>query len=185
MEYHPVKEISMHYSTKSESHENIVRAFEKESEAHVKYMILKDAAHDVGNEDLAKLYGELAEEEYAHARIWFAEAFDADEEKNLGRMIKDETDNAAFRYPQMASVAESEGYEALADKFLDNANAEASHRARLTSYKTEVADGTRYSSKEEAVWRCCVCGHTHTGCTPPEECPLCGYGETAYRQAED
>ena len=82
-----------------------------------------------------------------------------------------------------AAKAELEGYEALADRFLANGKAEATHRDRLMQYKKEKADDSRYRSKEEAVWCCGICGYRHTGYTPPEECPLCGYGMNAYRRA--
>ena len=31
-------------------------------------------------------------------------------------------------------------------------------------------------------WRCLVCGYTHSGASPPEECPVCGAPFTAFQQ---
>ena len=175
----------MHYNTKSDSFKNIVRAFENEAHGHVRYMILEEHARKSGNEDLARLYGELAQEEYGHARLWYNEAYPADENGDLEESIKDEADAAMRGYPDMASKAELEGYEALSDRFLANGSAEASHRDRLAGYRDGIKDGSRYQSHEEALWRCSICGHMHTDYMPPTECPLCGYNRTAYRRVID
>lgn len=173
----------MHYNSKSESYGNIRNAFEHEAAGHVRYMILEEDAKRRGNIDLANIYGGLAKEEFNHARLWYREYRPENEEEELNERIADETEEAAFGYTGMASKAELEGYEALADRFLANGKAEAGHRDTLMRYKAECKDGTRYHSNEESVWTCSICGHRHTGLTPPEECPLCGYGKNAYRQA--
>ena len=174
----------MHYNRKSESYGNILSAFEHEAAGHVRYMILEEDAARNGNTDLASLYNTLANEEFNHAKIWYRETRAEDEEGELSERIADETQEAAYTYASMAAKAELEGYEALADRFLANGKAEATHRDKLMEYKNSVKDGSRYRSHEETLWRCSVCGYGHTGITPPEECPLCGYGKNAYRRAE-
>ncbi len=173
----------MHYNTKSESYGNIQSAFEHEAAGHVRYMILEEDAKKRGNVDLANIYGGLAKEEYNHAKIWYRENHKEDEESELTERIADETNEAAYGYANMAAKAELEGYEALADKFLANGKAEAHHRDKLMKYRNESKDGSRYHSHEDTVWCCGICGHRHTGLTPPEECPLCGYGKNAYARA--
>ena len=173
----------MHYNSKSESYANIQSAFEHEAAGHVRYMILEEDAKHRGNVDLANLYGNLAKEEFNHAKIWYRECRKEDEEGELAERIANETEESALGYPGMASKAELEGYENLADKFLANGKAEATHRDMLMQYKNEIKDGSRYRNAEESMWRCTVCGHMHNGYTPPEECPLCGYGTNAYVKA--
>lgn len=174
----------MHYDTKSDSYKNILSALSSEAEGHVKYMILSEDAMGDGNADLARLYDELAKEELCHAKLWYREAHPMNGSAELESAIKDETDEAASGYPEMAARAELEGYEALADRFLANGKAEAGHRDRLIKYRDETKDGTRRRSYEDALWRCMMCGHSHIGITPPELCPLCGYGHSAYKRAE-
>lgn len=175
----------MHYSKKSESFCNILNAFDKEAAGHVRYTILEEDASRRGNTDLAMLYGELAREELNHAKIWYKEAHGENEEDELENSIARETDSAVNSYISMANTAELEGYEMLADKLLANGRAEATHRDRLIKYRDEKKDGSRYRCHEEAVWECGICGHGHTGTTPPKACPLCGYGENAYRKASN
>lgn len=174
----------MHYDTKSDSYKNILSAISREAEGHLKYTVLSEDAMEDGNADLARLYAELAGEELCHAKLWYREAHPVNGRAELDDAIKDETDEAASGYPEMAARAELEGYEALSDRFLANGRAEAAHRDRLMKYRREAGDGTRYRSHEETLWRCTVCGHSHVDLAPPEACPLCGYGHTAYKRAD-
>ena len=173
----------MHYSNNGDSLNNIISSFRDEAADHVRYSILKDDARNGGNMDLAALYEELANEEFNHAKIWYKEAFKDKENEELAKSIANETQASAFSYTEKAKKAELEGYEDLADRFLANGKAEAMHRDKLISYRDEMNDGNRYHSHEDTVWICTVCGYTHTGTKPPKECPLCGYGENAFRRA--
>lgn len=170
----------MNYNSKSESFTNIKRAFEDESAGHVRYMILGEEAEKQGNSDLAGLYRRLSEEELAHARIWYGEQGAKSWKDSLKDSIGNEGTEATNTYPSYAGKAELEGYEALADRFLANGRAEGNHRKLLMQYMTESENGSRYYANEESLWRCTVCGYLHTGTTPPEQCPLCGYNRTAY-----
>lgn len=173
----------MHYDKQSESYSNMEKAFGDEAKGHVRYKILEDDARQSGNEDLARLYGELAGEELYHAKLWYKEAGMPTGDEALSHSISHETDEAAKWYPEMAAKAELEGYEGLADRFIANGKAEANHRQRLTDYKGDMEKGARYSHHEEVLWCCTVCGYCHTGTTPPKECPLCGYSQRAFRKA--
>lgn len=171
----------MNYNKDSESLGNIKKAFDREASGHVRYMILTDSAEANGNHDLARLYRQLADEEYAHAKNWYGEMNgDVDEDAALRESAAYEENEYKFVYPQLASSAELEGYEALADKFNANAKAEYGHSDLIKGYISDMEDKKRYKKNEDVVWRCCVCGYTHTGVNPPEQCPLCGHNKTAY-----
>jgi acyl-CoA dehydrogenase len=36
--------------------------------------------------------------------------------------------------------------------------------------------------RDEAAWRCRICGHVHYGKEPPEECPYCFFPKTAFKK---
>lgn len=167
----------MNYNSKSESLKNIKRAFCDEAAGHVKYMILSEKAEKDGNHDLAMLYSRLSDEELGHAKIWYGEQGEREEPKNS---ISEEGTEATTTYPKYAAMAEMEGYEALADRFLANGMAEATHRELLMKYHGDMENNSRYESNEDCVWRCTRCGYRHIGTTPPERCPLCDYNRTAY-----
>lgn len=170
----------MNYNRGSESLGNLMKAFEHESSGHVRYMILTDNAKNNGNHDLARLYKQLADEEYAHARNWYREMNGAEEENALKNSFDDEEKEYKFTYPQLAARAELEGYEKLADMFNATGNVEGEHSRIINRYMSNTKDNTRYQASEDVVWRCSVCGHTHMGTTPPDQCPLCGYNRTVY-----
>ncbi len=170
----------MHYNNASDSVRNIVAAFADEAADGVRYMILSKQARADGNEGLAALYEKLAGEEFAHAEAWHNELHGYDEARMLDERISAEKNDRLFVYPQYAAAAEKDGYEALADRFLANGNAEGGHADMLEAHRNGMHDGTLHHSHEAVVWRCGVCGHSHTGTQAPEECPLCGYGQNAY-----
>lgn len=170
----------MSYNKKSESFDNIKKAFCDEAAGHVRYMILSENAEKDGKHDLAALYSRLSKEELGHARIWYGEQGHGDSESELKADISAEGAEAANGYPKYASVAEMEGYEKLADRFLANGRAEAAHRELLINYLNETENGTKHRCTEDCVWRCTVCGYRHIGASAPERCPLCDYNHTAY-----
>lgn len=167
----------MNYNNKSESYKNINRAFCDEAAGHVKYRILSENAEKDGKHDLAALYRRLSGEELEHAKIWYGEQGAHDEPQNS---ISAEGMEASTTYPKYAAMAEMEGYEELADRFLANGMAEATHRELLMKYHDDVEKGDRNKAYEDSVWRCTHCGYRHIGTTPPQRCPLCDYNHTAY-----
>ncbi len=165
----------MHYNKDSESSTNLKTAFEHESSGHVRYMILADNAEKNGKHDLAKLYIQLAGEEYAHAKNWYKEMHGEEEKDALKTSISEEDNESRYIYPRLAAKAELEGYEKLADMFTATGEVEGEHSRMLA----KQADDTK-NAKEDVVWRCCICGYSHTGTTPPELCPLCGYNKSVF-----
>ncbi len=55
--------------TKSE--ENIKKAFAGESQARAKYVYFAEQARSEGREEIANLFEKMAQNELAHAKIWF------------------------------------------------------------------------------------------------------------------
>jgi acyl-CoA dehydrogenase len=44
-----------------------------------------------------------------------------------------------------------------------------------------VEEAAREGMKAQTVWRCRICGYTHYGEIPPEECPVCLFPKTAFK----
>ncbi len=53
--------------------------------------------------------------------------------------------------------------------------------ASLTAEDPEVA-AEKGMDKNQKVWRCRICGQLHYGDQPPEECPVCGFPKSAFKQ---
>ncbi len=45
-----------------------------------------------------------------------------------------------------------------------------------------LADRDVHLDKDTIAWRCRICGHTHYGPEPPEECPQCFFPKTAFKK---
>ena len=63
--------MSKYAGTKTEK--NLWEAFSGECKARTRYAFYADAAKNAGYEQMAALYLETAEQEKAHARLWFNE----------------------------------------------------------------------------------------------------------------
>ncbi|MCP4762452.1 MAG: acyl-CoA dehydrogenase [archaeon] len=45
-----------------------------------------------------------------------------------------------------------------------------------------IKEAAREGMKNQTVWRCRICGHSHYGDDPPEECPYCKFPKTAFKK---
>ncbi len=45
-----------------------------------------------------------------------------------------------------------------------------------------VEEAAREGMKTQTVWRCRICGYTHYGEVPPEECPVCLFPKTTFKK---
>lgn len=174
----------MRYYKDSDSLKNLKDAFEKEASHHVRYTILKDKALENGDLDLADIYGRLANEDLAHAAVWYREWHGGDEERPLENSAAAEREECAFNYPRRAAKAELEGYEKLADMFEDAAGAEKRQMELLEKHIADIKNGSRFKSPKSVVWICTVCGCAREGTSPPERCPLCGFNRSAFEKAD-
>lgn len=164
--------------TKTEK--NLMAAFAGESQARNKYTYFASVAREEGYRQIADIFEETANNEKAHAKLWFKELklLGASEE-NLLAAAEGEKYEWTDMYRQFAEDAEEEGFLALAAQFRAVAAIEKTHEERFRALLKNVEMKEVFEKADEEMWICQNCGHIVIGKKAPEVCPVC-YHPKAY-----
>jgi len=158
--------------TKTEA--NIKTAFAGESMARNKYTYFAGVAKKEGYETIAATFQETAENEAAHAKIWFNLLKGiGDTKANLKKAAEGENDEWTSMYKEFAETAEAEGFSDIAALFKRVGQIEKEHEERYVAILKNVENETVFRKSEKQTWRCRVCGHRHEGLEAPAGCPTC------------
>ena len=126
----------------SQTHENLLEAFSRESQANRRYMWFAQKADIEGYPDAAALFRSVAEGETGHAHghlEYIAEVGDpasgepiGETEANLKASVASEAYEHTQLYPGFAKTARDEGFDEIADWFETLVRAEKSHASRFS-----------------------------------------------------
>ncbi len=166
--------------TKTEK--NLMTAFSGESEARNKYTYFAALAKKEGYEEIAAIFSETAENERAHAKVWFdALGGSHDLCGNLTSAAAGEHYEWSDMYRRFAEEAEEEGFPDIAAKFSLVAKIEKMHEERFLKLLESVKSGEVFKKGSMVMWQCRNCGHVVIATTAPKECAVCHHS-TAYFQ---
>lgn len=172
----------------TETEKNLLKSFAGESQARGRYTIFAEVAKAEGYEQIAAIFLETAEQEYAHAKSFF-EFLDegmleitasypagpvGDTARNLQEAAAGEHEEWADMYLEFARVAQEEGFPRIASHFKLVASVEQGHEARYLKLLEHLQAKETFSSPEEEEWQCRYCGYVHNGKSAPGKCPVCG-----------
>ncbi|MDR1886691.1 MAG: rubrerythrin family protein [Prevotellaceae bacterium] len=171
--------------TKTE--QNLLKAFAGESQARSRYTFFASVAKKEGYEQIAAIFTETAEQEKEHAKRFFkfleggmleiTASFPAGiigtTAENLSAAAAGENEEWTVLYPEFASIAAEEGFNAIAAAFRNIAKVEAEHEKRYLTLLNRVTEDRVFEREEEIEWQCRNCGYVHTGTRAPESCPAC------------
>ncbi len=171
--------------TKTE--QNLLKSFAGESQARGRYTIFAEVAKNEGYEQIAAIFLETAEQEYAHAKRFFSfleegmleitASYPAgpvgDTARNLREAAAGEHEEWSDMYLEFARVAREEGFPTIASVFKLVASVEEGHEARYLKLLERLESGTVFSDAEEEEWQCRYCGYVHRGKSAPKRCPAC------------
>ena len=165
--------------TKTEK--NLWEAFAGESQARNKYTYYASLAKKAGYEQIAALFLETAENERAHAKLWFDHLGNAgDVAHNLKNAAEGEHFEWVDMYDRMAKEAEEEGFSALAAQFRGVAAIEKSHEERFRALLNNVETKTVFEKTGVVMWECRNCGHLVVSTKAPKVCPVCKHPEAYF-----
>ena len=175
---------------KSQTRENLMRAFAGESQARNRYTF---AAGLAKKNNLQVLQGVLlftAGQEEQHAKVYYDlleqlsgqtirvdGTYPVDIFPNLLRHLRAaqhneyqewENDYAAF-----AKTAREEGFSEISRIFSSIAQVEKTHGDRFGAFADLLEQGKLFVSDVECRWMCLNCGHVVEGTTAPAVCPVC------------
>lgn len=171
--------------TKTEK--NLWEAFAGESQARNKYTFFASVAKKAGYEQIASLFLKTAENEKAHAKLWFKALGElGTTEENLLHAAEGEAYEWTDMYDRMAKEADEEGFHDLAQQFRGVAAVEKSHEERYRKLLQNVQTKTVFEKAGLTVWECRNCGHLVISTAAPEICPVCKHPRSFFEvQAEN
>ncbi len=179
LEEAPAKSGNKYAGTQTEK--NLEAAFAGESQARNKYTYYSSVAQNEGYEQIAALFLKTAENEKAHARMWFEELGGlGNTTENLLHAAEGENYEWTDMYDGFAKTAEEEGFPELAAKFRLVAAIEKRHEERYRALLRNVETAQVFEKSEVKVWECRNCGHIVVGTAAPEVCPTCLYSKSYF-----
>ena len=165
----------------TQTEKNLEAAFAGESQARNKYTYFSAIAQSEGYEQIAALFLKTAENEKAHARMWFEELHGVEHTaENLLHAAAGENYEWTDMYDGFARTAEEEGFPELAAKFRLVAAIEKRHEERYRALLRNVETARVFEKSEVKVWECRNCGHIVVGTAAPEVCPTCSYSRSFF-----
>ena len=165
----------------TQTEKNLEAAFAGESQARNKYTYFSAVARKEGYEQIAELFLKTAENEKAHAQLWFEELNGlGDTAENLLHAAEGENYEWTDMYDGFAKTAEEEGFPELAAKFRLVAAIEKRHEERYRALLHNVETAKVFEKSEVKVWECRNCGHIVVGTAAPEVCPVCLYSKSFF-----
>ena len=170
----------------TQTEKNLEAAFAGESQARNKYTYFSSVARNEGYEQIAALFMQTAENEKAHARMWFEELHGVgNTAENLLHAAEGENYEWTDMYDGFAKTAEEEGFPELAAKFRLVAAIEKRHEERYRALLRNVETAQVFEKSEVKVWECRNCGHIVVGTAAPEVCPTCNYSKSFFEIHSD
>ena len=167
----------------SRTEQNLIKAFEGESQARNKYTYYASKAKKDGYEQIAAIFEETAQNEKEHAKMWFKELHGGaipDTMENLLDAAQGENYEWTDMYAEFARVAKEEGFDRIAYLFEGVAAIEKDHEERYRKLIENIEGGLVFSRDGEKIWKCRNCGHIVIGKEAPKMCPICAHPQSYF-----
>ena len=179
---------------KSETKENLMRAFAGESMARNRYIFSADLAKKEHRHVLERLFRFTADQEQQHAKIFYNlmkdlsgetvvinAGYPVDHDPGLDKLLRaaqsHEYEEHDSIYKTFGETAEAEGFSGVAASFRRIAEIEKVHGDRFGRFAGLLEEGGLCVSDVEIDWICLKCGHIHRGYEAPKICPVCGHDQ--------
>jgi len=166
----------------SKTEANLQTAFGGESMARNKYTYFAAQARKDGYDQIADLFEQTAENEKAHAEIWYKLLNNGMDTTalNLEAAAAGENYEWTDMYATFAREAKEEGFTRIAALFEQVAAIEKEHENRFRKLLANVNDKKVFSKEGDAIWICSNCGHIVVGKDAPKVCPVCSYPQSYF-----
>jgi rubrerythrin len=173
---------------------NLMAAFAGESQARNRYSFAASKAKKEGFEQISAIFEETADQEKAHASMFFklleggeceiTASFPAGGMGNTKDNLKAAADGENHEweqlYPEFARIAEEEGFDFVAGKFRAISISEKQHEKRFRALLNNLEAGSAFKKDVSVQWRCLKCGYVHEGEEAPGNCPACAHPQAYF-----
>ncbi|MGA2172305.1 MAG: rubrerythrin [Sedimentisphaerales bacterium] len=178
----------------TQTEKNLLVAFAGESQARNRYTYFASQAKKEGYEQIAAIFEETANQEKEHAKREFKFLEGGEVEitaaypagvigntlENLKEAAAGEHYENTIMYPEFAKTAEKEGFQAIANVFINIAVAEKRHEQRYLTLARNITEGRVFKRPKAVRWVCRNCGYVHEGTEPPDSCPACAHAKSYF-----
>ncbi len=159
----------------SATRDNLINAYNSEAALGTKSRIYGELAQKDGNYGAKRTLDSLSEHSQKHAELWLSYLDGlGTTEQNLSELSKLNDALSQADYPQMALVAEDEGFFELAEKMRLASQVKKQH-ASVLEKQIRLLDNNGADSNDIHRWHCTSCGYSFVGNALPFHCPLCSY----------
>lgn len=167
----------------SKTEANLRSAISGESQAAVLYEFFAKRAKKDGFEEVSEIFRETAENEKAHAEIYFKllNCISTTDENLVSAVASEKHENSVM-YPSFAQIAREEGFSDIAKTFDEVGKIESAHEARFAAEALEIQNGSIFAKGMETEWICTNCGHRHKGPNAPEICEVCQHPKAYFKE---
>jgi len=178
----------------SQTERNLLTAFVGESQARNRYTYFASAAKKEGFVQISNIFTETANQEKEHAKRLFKLLEGGEVEitgafpagvigttlENLKAAAAGEEHEWTEMYPDFATTARKEGFDAIALIFEMIAVAEKQHEKRYMKLAANIETGTVFKKDTSTKWQCRNCGYVHEGEEALEMCPACAHPQAYF-----
>ena len=168
----------------TQTEKNLLAAFAGESQAYLKYEFFAEKAKKDGYVQIGKLFTETANNERAHAEMWFqllkGSQIPATVE-NLKEAAVGENYEWTSMYAEFARQAKEEGFSQISAMFEGVAAIEKMHENRYRKLISNIDGECVFSKSGDVIWECANCGHVVIGKKAPEICPVCHHPQDYFQ----
>ena len=152
-----------------------------------KYNFYAEQAKKEGYNKIAKFFEETANNERAHAKIWFKLLNNGIQStlNNLNEASEGENFEWTDMYYRFAKEAQEEGFDDIAYLFKSIGKIEKQHEERYLELISHIEENTVFKKDEDIKWKCMNCGHIHQGKKALAICPVCSHPKAFFEVSCD
>ena len=186
---------------KSETRENLMRAFAGESQARSRYTMAAGIAHKAGLAVIEGVFRFTADQELTHAKQFYQQLSQlagqtvkvdgtypvdiyGDLLQHLRAAQHNEYQEWEKDYAFFADVAMKEGFPLVGKLFEHIAIVEQTHGERFGRFADMMERGELFCSKMDVQWTCLHCGYVVTSSMAPAQCPVCSHPQGYFIRVE-
>lgn len=172
--------------------QNLARSVAGESQARSRYTVYAGVARKEGQEFLARVFEQTADNEKVHAQEFLemlcklagGPVHNIDLSAGYPYELAATAENLKFAangegqefeeiYPAFAKAAREEGFAEAAKLWENIAKIEGLHRNIFEDAHRQFTSGELFKKEQPVVWRCMNCGYVLDATQPWKSCPVC------------
>jgi rubrerythrin len=186
---------------KSQTKDNLMRAFAGESQARNRYTFAASQAKKEHQHMIEAVFRFTADQEKEHAEIFYNYLKDLAGEKiqvdgsypvdisdDILKLLRSAQQNEYEEYDPIyktfGDIADQEGFTKISKTFHMIAGIEKTHGDRFARFAQALEENKLYISEIDTGWICMNCGYVHWGKQAPKECPVCKHDQGYFIRVE-